>query len=130
LKLAEASDEKDAETKSASDEEMDKSNSNTDVKINKAIAKNPRFRCGGLPSGRRRTCFYQVRTGVFAGGDSVSESDKHLLRHRELFLHRACTETLPATHIRGKCDVHLLNELETAQYYLSKQVGKVDFMRN
>ena len=31
-------------------------------------------------------------------------------------------ETLPATHIRGKCDVHLLNELETAANYMGKEV--------
>lgn len=41
------------------------------------------------------------------------------MRHRELFLSRQI-ETLPATHIRGKCSVTLLNEEESLLSYLNK----------
>ncbi|XP_064601539.1 metastasis-associated protein MTA3-like isoform X2 [Liolophura sinensis] len=57
-------------------------------------------------------------------GDEEKESDssdkqKHQLKHRELFLSRQ-VETLPATHIRGKCVVTLLNETESYMSYLNK----------
>lgn len=41
------------------------------------------------------------------------------MKHRELFLSRQI-ETLPATHIRGKCSVTLLNEEESLLSYLNK----------
>lgn len=41
------------------------------------------------------------------------------MKHRELFLSRQ-VETLPATHIRGKCSVTLFNETESLHSYLSK----------
>uniref|UniRef100_F7CWE0 Metastasis associated 1 family member 2 n=1 Tax=Ornithorhynchus anatinus TaxID=9258 RepID=F7CWE0_ORNAN len=41
----------------------------------------------------------------------VSEQQRHQLKHRELFLSRQF-ESLPATHIRGKCSVTLLNETD------------------
>lgn len=41
------------------------------------------------------------------------------MRHRELFLSRQ-VETLPATHIRGKCSVTLFNETEALTSYLNK----------
>lgn len=41
------------------------------------------------------------------------------MKHRELFLSRQL-ETLPATHIRGKCSVTLLNEEESLLSYLNK----------
>lgn len=42
------------------------------------------------------------------------------MKHRELFLSRQ-VETLPATHIRGKCTVTLLNETESLSSYLNKE---------
>ncbi|KAJ3607470.1 hypothetical protein NHX12_024521 [Muraenolepis orangiensis] len=50
----------------------------------------------------------------------LSEKQKHQLRHRELFLSRQY-ESLPATHIRGKCSVALLNETEAVLSYLDKE---------
>ncbi|XP_025027735.1 metastasis-associated protein MTA1 isoform X2 [Python bivittatus] len=47
----------------------------------------------------------------------LPEKQKHQLRHRELFLSRQL-ESLPATHIRGKCSVTLLNETESLKSYL------------
>lgn len=51
--------------------------------------------------------------------DDLSEKQRHQLKHRELFLSRQ-VETLPATHIRGKCAVTLLNETESLLSYLNK----------
>ncbi|GFY39150.1 metastasis-associated protein MTA1 [Trichonephila inaurata madagascariensis] len=51
--------------------------------------------------------------------ESLAEKERHQLKHRELFLSRQ-VETLPATHIRGKCSVTLLNETESLLYYLNK----------
>lgn len=48
------------------------------------------------------------------------DEDRHQLHHRELFLSRQ-VETLPATHIRGKCSVTLLNETEFRLSYLNKE---------
>lgn len=53
--------------------------------------------------------------------DEVGDKQKHQLKHRELFLSRQ-VETLPATHIRGKCTVTLLNETESLLSYLNKDV--------
>ncbi|RWS30945.1 metastasis-associated protein MTA3-like protein [Leptotrombidium deliense] len=50
----------------------------------------------------------------------MSEKQKHQMKHRELFLSRQI-ETLPATHIRGKCNVTLLNETESLSSYLGKE---------
>lgn len=50
----------------------------------------------------------------------LSEKQRHQLKHRELFLSRQ-VETLPATHIRGKCAITLLNETESFLSYLSKE---------
>lgn len=44
------------------------------------------------------------------------------MKQRELFLTRH-VETLPATHIRGKCSVTLLNEVESLLSYLNKDVS-------
>lgn len=57
--------------------------------------------------------------------DEVGDKQKHQLKHRELFLSRQ-VETLPATHIRGKCTVTLLNETESLLSYLNKEVS-LDF---
>ncbi|XP_068233085.1 metastasis-associated protein MTA1 isoform X7 [Palaemon carinicauda] len=54
------------------------------------------------------------------GGEVLTSGDRHQLRHRELFLSRQI-ETLPATHIRGKCTVTLLNETELLLGYLNKE---------
>ncbi|XP_063958581.1 metastasis-associated protein MTA1-like isoform X6 [Lytechinus pictus] len=51
--------------------------------------------------------------------EELNEKQRHQLKHRELFLSRQL-ETLPATHIRGKCTVTLLNETESLLSYLSK----------
>ncbi|KAL4631095.1 metastasis-associated protein MTA2 [Arapaima gigas] len=51
---------------------------------------------------------------------SLSEQQKHQLKHRELFLSRQF-ESLPATHIRGKCNVTLLNETDVLTNYLEKE---------
>ncbi|XP_060110280.1 metastasis-associated protein MTA2 isoform X2 [Heteronotia binoei] len=51
---------------------------------------------------------------------SVSEQQRHQLKHRELFLSRQF-ESLPATHIRGKCSVTLLNETDVLSQYLDKE---------
>lgn len=56
------------------------------------------------------------------GMELLEPSQRHQLKHRELFLSRQI-ETLPATHIRGKCSVTLLNETETPDNYLSKDVS-------
>ncbi|XP_039594255.1 metastasis-associated protein MTA3 [Polypterus senegalus] len=50
----------------------------------------------------------------------LSEKQRHQLKHRELFLSRQY-ESLPATHIRGKCCVALLNETEEVLSYLEKE---------
>lgn len=44
------------------------------------------------------------------------------MKQRELFLSRQ-VETLPATHIRGKCSVTLFNETESLISYLNKDVS-------
>ncbi|KAJ8369343.1 hypothetical protein SKAU_G00093710 [Synaphobranchus kaupii] len=50
----------------------------------------------------------------------LSDKQRHQLKHRELFLSRQL-ESLPATHIRGKCCVTLLNETEALFAYLEKE---------
>lgn len=61
-------------------------------------------------------------------GEGLSPKQRHQMKHRELFLSRQ-VETLPATHIRGKCSVTLLNETESLLSYLNKDVSssKVEF---
>ena len=54
--------------------------------------------------------------------EELSETQRHQMKHRELFLSRQ-VETLPATHIRGKCAVTLLNETEALLSYLNKGVS-------
>ncbi|XP_063042426.1 metastasis-associated protein MTA2 [Engraulis encrasicolus] len=51
---------------------------------------------------------------------SMTEQHKHQLKHRELFLSRQF-ESLPATHIRGKCNVTLLNETDVLTGYLDRE---------
>ena len=52
--------------------------------------------------------------------EQLDDKQKHQLKHRELFFSRQI-ETLPATHIRGKCNVTLLNETESLSSYLNKE---------
>jgi len=49
----------------------------------------------------------------------LSDVERHQLNHKELYLSRQL-DTLPATHIRGKCSVTLLNETEELKAYLNK----------
>lgn len=62
------------------------------------------------------------RAGKNEKGESLSQKQRHQMKHRELFLSRQ-VETLPATHIRGKCSVTLLNETESLLSYLNKDVS-------
>ena len=55
----------------------------------------------------------------------IPEKQRHQLKHRELFLSRQ-VETLPATHIRGKCVVTLLNETEDLMSYLNSEVSSTN----
>lgn len=50
----------------------------------------------------------------------MSDNDKSLLKQRELFYSRVI-ETIPASSIRGKCIVQLLNESESLSSYLNKE---------
>ncbi|XP_030559606.1 metastasis-associated protein MTA3 isoform X2 [Drosophila novamexicana] len=59
-----------------------------------------------------------------AGGDgekseALTTKQRYQIKHRELFLSRQ-VESIPATQIRGKCSVTLLNETESLQSYLNK----------
>ncbi|XP_032674709.1 metastasis-associated protein MTA3 isoform X3 [Odontomachus brunneus] len=54
------------------------------------------------------------------GVPELSTKQRHQMKHRELFLSRQ-VETMPATHIRGKCCVTLLNETESLLSYLNKE---------
>ena len=60
--------------------------------------------------------------GIKPVREELSEKQQHQLKHRELFLSRQ-VETLPATHIRGKCAVTLLNETESLLSYLNRDVS-------
>uniref|UniRef100_A0A914ZSX8 Metastasis-associated protein MTA3 n=1 Tax=Parascaris univalens TaxID=6257 RepID=A0A914ZSX8_PARUN len=57
--------------------------------------------------------------GLPKGAENLTPKERHLLRQHELFLSRQ-VEALPATHIRGKCTVTLLSEVETPESYLGK----------
>ncbi|KAK6056626.1 Myb-like DNA-binding domain protein, partial [Cooperia oncophora] len=54
--------------------------------------------------------------GLPLGVEELEEVRRHRIRQRELFLSRQ-VETLPATLIRGKCQVTLLSEIETVSSY-------------
>ncbi|XP_019870443.2 metastasis-associated protein MTA3 isoform X1 [Aethina tumida] len=60
-----------------------------------------------------------VSGSISAGAEQLTPKQRHQMKHRELFLSRQ-VETLPATHIRGKCSVTLFNETEALASYLSK----------
>ncbi|XP_032305541.1 metastasis-associated protein MTA3 isoform X2 [Drosophila ananassae] len=52
-------------------------------------------------------------------GEALTSKQRYQIKHRELFLSRQ-VESIPATQIRGKCSVTLLNETESLQSYLNK----------
>jgi len=54
-------------------------------------------------------------------GEALTSKQRYQIKHRELFLSRQ-VESIPATQIRGKCSVTLLNETESLQSYLNKDV--------
>ncbi|XP_052894639.1 metastasis-associated protein MTA1 [Anopheles moucheti] len=58
-------------------------------------------------------------TGGGERGEHLNPKQRHQMKQRELFLSRQ-VETLPATQIRGKCSVTLLNEEESLLSYLNK----------
>lgn len=58
-------------------------------------------------------------TGEQISDQCLGPTQRHQIKHRELFLSRQ-VETLPATHIRGKCSVTLFNETEAMGSYLDK----------
>lgn len=55
-------------------------------------------------------------------GEHLNPKQRHQMKQRELFLSRQ-VETLPATQIRGRCSVTLLNEEESLLSYLNKDVS-------
>jgi len=55
-------------------------------------------------------------------GAPLDEKRRHELKCHEVFLSRQ-VETLPATHIRGKCSVTLLSEAESPLSYLEHDVS-------
>lgn len=67
-------------------------------------------------------CGGGIGVGEGMDRDLLNGKQRHQLKHRELFLSRQ-VETLPATHIRGKCSVTLLNETESLLSYLNKDVS-------
>ncbi|XP_034834196.2 metastasis-associated protein MTA3 isoform X1 [Maniola hyperantus] len=70
-------------------------------------------------SNLRHTVAMEEESSELPGGDGLAPKQRHQAKHRELFLSRH-VETLPATHIRGKCTVTLLNETESLLSYLNK----------
>ncbi|XP_017130748.1 metastasis-associated protein MTA3 isoform X2 [Drosophila elegans] len=52
-------------------------------------------------------------------GEALTSKQRYQIKQRELFLSRQ-VESIPATQIRGKCSVTLLNETESLQSYLNK----------
>jgi hypothetical protein len=53
--------------------------------------------------------------------EELNLKQKNQLNQRELFLSKQ-VEILPATNIRGKCSVTLLNETESFSSYIDKEV--------
>jgi hypothetical protein len=68
------------------------------------------------------TAAMEEESSDLPGTDGLAPKQRHQAKHRELFLSRH-VETLPATHIRGKCTVTLLNETESLLSYLNKDVS-------
>ena len=55
--------------------------------------------------------------GIWSG---ITDVARHQLKHRELFLSRQM-ETFRIDAVRGKCNVTVLNELESLQSYLTNE---------
>lgn len=81
---------------------------------NSATAVSPTNGVGGTSNGN---------TTDLVKVDALTPKQRNQMKHRELFLSRQ-VETLPATHIRGKCSVTLLNETESMISYLNKAVSQ------
>lgn len=60
--------------------------------------------------------------------EEMNSKQKHQLNQRELFLSKQ-VEILPATNIRGKCSVTLLNETESFSSYIDKEVIARNFCK-
>lgn len=71
-----------------------------------------------LPADANGTANANAATNNNSSSNELNDTQKHQLRHRELFLTRQ-TETLLATNIRGKCLVTLHNETESFISYLN-----------
>ena len=63
----------------------------------------------------------ETSNGTSTKNGELNDKHRHSLKYRELFCSRQ-VETLPATHIRGKCSVTLLADAESPMSYLSKEV--------
>lgn len=74
---------------------------------------------GGQSSGSNGNGTLAVVNSSLSTETTLSSKQRHQMKHRELFLSRQ-VETLPATHIRGKCSVTLFNETESLASYLNK----------
>lgn len=61
--------------------------------------------------------------------DEQAAKQKLQLNQRELFLSKQ-VEILPATNIRGKCSVTLLNETESFSSYLEKEVSAIVYRQS
>ncbi|CDS36682.1 metastasis associated protein MTA1 [Echinococcus multilocularis] len=66
--------------------------------------------------------YYFQETDDFSGETTppLSDLQRHQVKHRELF-HSRTIESLPATHIRGKCTVTLYNEVEPLTSYVERE---------
>ncbi|KAM7361284.1 metastasis associated 1-like isoform 2-T2 [Cochliomyia hominivorax] len=70
-------------------------------------------------AGDKATTGHNASSGASEKGEPLTAKQRYQIKHRELFLSRQ-VESLPATQIRGKCSVTLLNETESLQSYLNK----------
>ncbi|XP_037805627.1 metastasis-associated protein MTA3 isoform X2 [Lucilia sericata] len=70
-------------------------------------------------AGDKVTTGHNASSGTSEKGEPLTAKQRYQIKHRELFLSRQ-VESLPATQIRGKCSVTLLNETESLQSYLNK----------
>lgn len=66
---------------------------------------------------------------VETSNEDLSAKQKQQLNQRELFLSKQ-VEILPATNIRGKCSVTLLNETESFASYVEKEVPNLIQIKN
>lgn len=76
-----------------------------------------------MTAGDKATTGHNASLGTLEKGEPLTAKQRYQIKHRELFLSRQ-VESLPATQIRGKCSVTLLNETESLQSYLNKDVSR------